>query len=160
MLTITTATLDDLDDVADLFDQYRQFYQQPADLALARLFLAERLERHESVIFLARQEELATGFTQLYPVFSSVSARRSWVLNDLFVRPDARQAGTGRALLTHAQQFVTARGEKGLALETATDNPARRLYERLGWQLNDEYQHYFWSAPTVLTNSDSSLQTA
>ncbi len=149
MLTISTATIADLDDIADLFDQYRQFYQQPSDLSLAHRFIAERLTRQESVIFLARQHGVAIGFTQLYPIFSSVSARRSWVLNDLFVRPDARTLGIGRALLTHNQQFVIDRGDKGLALETANDNPARHLYERLGWQLDSDYRHYFWQNPTL-----------
>ena len=39
--------------IAPLFDAYRRFYDQPSDLALARAFVAERLERNESVIYLA-----------------------------------------------------------------------------------------------------------
>jgi GNAT superfamily N-acetyltransferase len=155
MLTIQTATLAHLDAVAALFDQYRQFYGQPADLPLARQFIGDRIRRQESVIFLVRRHETVFGFVQLYPVFSSVSAQRSWLLNDLFVRPDVRQLGFGQRLLQHAQQFVTDRGDKGLALETALNNPAQQLYERLGWQLDRDYRHYFWTAPTIPPASDS-----
>ena len=45
----------DVDAVAPLFDAYRQFYQQSSDPALARAFIAERLARSESVIFLAER---------------------------------------------------------------------------------------------------------
>jgi len=75
------ATLDDLDGLAALFDAYRVFYRQAADRALARAFIEERLQRGESVIFIARDAAgEAVGFTQLYPAFSSVSARRIWIL--------------------------------------------------------------------------------
>ena len=77
------ATLEHLGEVAPLFDLYRQFYEQPPDLEGAREFVRERLERGESVIFLARAGERPAGFTQLYPSFSSVSMRRLWNLKDL-----------------------------------------------------------------------------
>src|SRR6266702_6632429 len=93
------AGLDDLEALVPLFDGYRRFYGQPADLVAARAFLSERIKRNESVIFLAIREGSVAGFTQLYPSFSSVAAERLWILNDLFVAPDARRTGAGRALL-------------------------------------------------------------
>ncbi|HEU4587039.1 MAG TPA: GNAT family N-acetyltransferase [Gemmatimonadales bacterium] len=52
-IEVRRAGVADLDLLVPLFDAYRQFYQQPSDPALARRFLAERIERNESVIFLA-----------------------------------------------------------------------------------------------------------
>ena len=55
-----------LDAVAPLFDAYRGFYQQPANLAQSRAFLAERLANDESVIFFAEDDSgEALGFVQL-----------------------------------------------------------------------------------------------
>src|SRR5215469_7546293 len=89
---IEPATLADLPALATLFDAYRVFYRQPSDPGKARDFLGERLERGESVIFLAHDGGgAALGFTQLYPCFSSVAARRLWVLNDLYVERWARR---------------------------------------------------------------------
>lgn len=141
---VTRATVDDIETVAPLFDAYRQFYQHPGDLDGARAFLAERLERGESVIFLARLDDgTPAGFTQLYPIFSSTSMRRAWLLNDLFVAPAARRAGVGRALLERAHVFARETNSKDLMLQTAVDNfPAQRLYESLGWQRDNDFYVY------------------
>ena len=137
------AELDDLDALVPLFDGYRQFYGQKADPDGAQAFLAERFERGESVIFLAVVDRTAVGFTQLYPSFSSVSMMRLWVLNDLFVDPNARRAGVGRALLARAERWATETQAKGLVLSTAVTNvAAQRLYESCGWIRDDEYFHY------------------
>lgn len=133
----------DLDDLAPLFDGYRQFYGQRADLAAARAFLSERLRRDESVIFIASADDMALGFTQLYPSFSSVSVKRLWILNDLFVSPAARRGGVGRRLLERAREWAVETGAKGLTLTTALNNSAARsLYESCGWRLDDEFAHY------------------
>jgi GNAT superfamily N-acetyltransferase len=143
-MQIKRATISDLDDAAPLFDAYRQFYGQRSDVAAARAFLDERLRRDESVIFLAVAEGGGPlGFTQLYPSFSSVSLRRLWILNDLFVGPSARRGGVGRRLLDRAREWAIETGAKGLVLATAVDNSkARALYESCGWQRDDEFQHY------------------
>jgi len=135
----------DLDAVAPLFDGYRQFYGQRSDPAAARTFLAERLARDESVIFLAVAEDgEALGFTQLYASFSSVSLRRLWILNDLFVDPGVRRGGVGRRLLERAREWAVETDTKGLTLATAvTNRAAQSLYESCGWRRDDEFQHYY-----------------
>jgi GNAT superfamily N-acetyltransferase len=142
-MLVRRAGVDDLDDVASLFDGYRQFYGQRPDLAAARAFLAERLRRDESVIFIAYAHEGALGFTQLYPSFSSVSVKRLWILNDLFVSPAVRRGGVGRRLLEQAREWAVETDAKGLTLTTAlTNTAARSLYESCGWRLDDEFAHY------------------
>jgi ribosomal protein S18 acetylase RimI-like enzyme len=142
---ISCATLDDLDALATLFDGYRVFYKQPSDVALARAFIEERLRRDESVIFIARDGDNreALGFTQLYPMFSSVAARRIWVLNDLFVAATARKRGVARALMDRARDFAREAGALRLILETAEDNhAAQALYESLGYVRESGERHY------------------
>jgi GNAT superfamily N-acetyltransferase len=137
------AELDDLDALVPLFDAYRRFYGQASDLPGARAFLADRFKRGESVIFLAVVDGAIVGFTQLYPSFSSVSMKRLWVLNDLFVTPDARKSGAGRALLERAERWAAETGAKGLTLSTQVTNlGAQRLYEACGWTKDDEFLHY------------------
>jgi len=91
-VNIVRATTDHIDSLVRLFDAYRQFYGQSSDPAAARNFLTERLQREESVIYLALHGDEGCGFTQLYPAFSSVAMRRIWILNDLFVPPEARRS--------------------------------------------------------------------
>jgi GNAT superfamily N-acetyltransferase len=140
---IVRAELKDLDALVPLFDGYRQFYGQRSDPSSARAFLRERLERDESVIYLARIAGRAAGFTQLYPSFSSVSMRPLWILNDLYVRSDIRRGGVARALLQRARDHAVATGAKGLTLSTGVANkPAQALYESAGWQRDEDFFQY------------------
>jgi len=137
-LAITRATLDDLDAVVPLFDAYRRFYDQPSDEARAREFLQARMGANESVILLASDGDRAIGFTQLYPMFSSVRTGRLWILNDLYVDAGARRSGAGRALLEAAADFARNDGAVGIVLETTRDNAtARALYRNAGWEEAD-----------------------
>ena len=142
-LTVRQATVEDLDLIVPLFDAYRQFYRQPSDTEGARRFLLERFEHNQSVIFLARDEGDAIGFTQLYPSFSSASIARIFILNDLFVAPDARGRGVGSALLDAAAQYGRRVGAIRLALSTELSNStAQAVYEKMGWQRDSVFCVY------------------
>lgn len=142
-VTVRRAAAGDLEALAPLFDRYRQFYRQPADLAGARAFLGERLERAESVVFIAEQGSDAVGFTQLYPSFSSVSMAPIYVLNDLFVAQAARRQGIGARLLAAAVEHAREVGAVRLTLSTAVDNvTAQALYESAGWQRDQKFYVY------------------
>ena len=142
-MQIIQAGAEHVPQLAPLFDAYRQFYRQPSDLAGAAAFLQQRIERGESLVFLALAGAQAVGFTQLYPCFSSTSMKRLWILNDLFVVPAARRQGVAQALMERARQLGLQSSAEGLMLETAVDNlAAQRLYERLGWKRDEEYFRY------------------
>ena len=142
-LAVRRAGASDLEALASMFDGYRQFYKQPSDIAGARTFLAERIEREQSIIFLAEAETGALGFTQLYPSFTSTGMARIFILNDLFVIPEARGKGVGGALLRHAAEFARGEGAVRLLLSTAVDNfAAQGVYEREGWERDDAFLTY------------------
>jgi ribosomal protein S18 acetylase RimI-like enzyme len=145
---IRAATSTDVPQLGKLFDLYRQFYEQPADQALAQAFVAERLAKNESVILVAhRPNSGLLGFTQLYPTFCSVAAAPIYVLYDLFVEPSARGSGVGRALMLAAQAFAAENRVARLELSTARDNTiAQALYESLGWERDEKFFTYRWSA--------------
>src|SRR5690606_8090180 len=124
------------------------FYAQPSDPVRARDFLAARLGNSESAVLLAERGRSAIGFTQLYPIFSSVRTARTWLLNDLFVVDGARRTGVARALLDAAAGFAREQGAAGVMLETTSDNaPARALYRAAGWN-EDQTQWYSLATPS------------
>lgn len=143
-VSIRLAGLAELDTLARLFNAYRQFYEQPDDLALARRFLEERLQRGESVVLLAEGAGgQGLGFCQLYPSFCSVEAQPIFSLYDLFVTPAARRLGVGRALLRAAEGLALERGVARLDLTTARSNArAQALYESEGWVLDQVFLAY------------------
>jgi len=146
MARIVSADETQLSELIPLFDQYRIFYRQKSDLEAATAYLQMRLKRKEAIIYLAIDKGKAIGFTLLYKGFSSVSMQPILILNDLYVAKPYRNKGVGEQLLKTAQVFCQENNYKGLALETATDNPAQRLYERLGWKKDSYCFHYFWNA--------------
>jgi len=132
-----------LDNLVPLFDAYRVFYEQPSDPTAARNYLQKRLTNQDSVMFLARHEDQALGFTHLYPSFTSIRMRRLWILYDLYVIPEARRHGIGRALLEQARHFAQEYGAHRLELSTAKDNlPAQALYESLGYVRDQDFYFY------------------
>ena len=141
-MMIRQATLNDLDQLSQLFGQYRVFYGQPFEPALCRNFLEERLDKEESVIFIALDKNDYAGFTQLYPSFSSVGMKKIWILNDLFVAAGHRRKGIAKALINHVIGYSKTSGKKKVVLSTAYDNlNAQKLYEKLGFIREDFYNY-------------------
>ncbi|MFP7171765.1 GNAT family N-acetyltransferase [Terribacillus sp. 7520-G] len=142
-MDIMKATLQDVKQAADLFNRYRRFYQQDHDLDGAEAYIAERLKRGDSVIFLAKEGDDCIGFMQLYPTFSSIGMKKAWILNDLYVAEGARKQGVGEKLLDTAEAFARETGAGSIALSTAPDNDkAQRLYERKGYERDEQFYHY------------------
>ena len=143
IMTILKADIHHLNDLIPLFDGYRIFYRQASDYTGAKTFLEQRIHNNESLIYIAYDKENAVGFTQLYPIFSSVSMQPMYLLNDLYVEGNYRGKGVGKALIDTAKQLCRELNYKGLALQTESHNPAQKLYEREGFVKNPDL-HYFW----------------
>lgn len=133
-------SLEDIRVVAPLFDAYRVFYKAPSDPQRALEFLTERWQLRESALFIAFEGTTPVGFVHLYPLFLSVSMRRFWLLNDLFVIPPARRTGAGRLLMRRAERHAHETGAAGLTLSTAVDNAAAQtLYVSEGYRRDERF---------------------
>lgn len=148
-MSIAAATEADLDDLVPLFSAYLAFYELTKPLAEARAFLAARLSRGDSTIFIARDEQgAAQGFVQLYPLFSSLALQPAWLLSDLYVAEQARRRGVGEALMNAARGHAEASGACGLQLETGRSNvTGQSLYERLGYVRDQAFYTYWLELP-------------
>lgn len=142
-IEIIQATIERLDDISLLFDRYRVFYRQPSDLSSAKEFIQQRLLNEDAVILMAIEKDLAVGYTQLFPSWSSVSMQRVWILNDLYVLPEARNRGIARALMSAARDLAISTNAVRLLLATeATNTIGQKLYESMGYRQLDEFYHY------------------
>lgn len=140
-MTIKKVSIKEVEKVAVLFDKYRSFYKQESNLDLAKEFLSSRIKNDESVIYAVFEEDLeATAFMQLYPSFSSISARKSWILNDLYVDEKYRRKSYARMLMQKAKELALETNAKVVSLQTAKDNKnAQALYEELGYIKDEEF---------------------
>ncbi len=154
-MTLREATIKDVAFLAPLFDSYRMFYRKASDMAGARTFLKDRINNRESVIYIAFLSNGHTdgktkpvGFTQLYPIFFSVSMESMYILNDLFIDPAYRGKGIGTALIDMVKKRCVTEKQKGIVIQTEKTNLAQKLYEHLGFT-KDPDLHYFWSTKKI-----------
>jgi GNAT superfamily N-acetyltransferase len=90
-------------------------------------------ERPAAEVVLAELDGKPVGFALFFTTFSTFLARPGIWLEDLFVRPEHRRAGVGRALFAHVAGVAAARGcgrVEWVAL--GWNEPALRFYEGLG----------------------------
>lgn len=144
-IKIIHATTNYLDPLVKLFDQYRQFYGQTSNPVQSKLFIKERIENQDSVIFLALDNnDNVLGFVQLYPLFSSVFASRKWILNDLFVAERSRRLGVAKQLLRKVKELAIETDVTSIFLEVQVKNKkAQQLYKAFGYIEETEHYSYF-----------------
>lgn len=142
-MEVALARFEQFEEVSKLFDRYRVFYNQSSNLEAAREFLQERFQKSDSTIFVVNDGGRMVGFTQLYPSFSSVSMKRIWILNDLFVEENHRKKGVATLLMNAAANFARETEAVRIILSTQMSNiAAQALYESLGYSKNEEFYHY------------------
>lgn len=142
-MEVFQACSEHLEEVSKMFDQYRVFYKSSSDIEIARKFIQERFKKGDSVIFVGNKNGRIVGFAQLYPSFSSVSMKRIWILNDLFVEQACRKKGIAKLLLSAVEDFARETEAIRIILATQTSNiAAQSLYESLGYCKDEEFYHY------------------
>ncbi|UVE18366.1 GNAT family N-acetyltransferase [Pseudomonas sp. LS44] len=144
-MRIIQASLEHLDLLTPLFVRYREFYGELAFPEASRRFLEKRLRRKESVIYLAMPDEddKLLGFCQLYPSFSSLSLKRVWILNDIYVAEDARRQLVADRLLGAAKKMAKETNAVRMRVSSKSDNEvAHRVYESIGFKEDSEFKNY------------------
>ncbi|MBM3107202.1 GNAT family N-acetyltransferase [Pseudomonas sp. P66] len=145
-MRIIKATLEHLDLLAPLFVKYREFYGQLPYPDSSRSFLEKRLDRGESIIYLALPDDddnKLMGFCQLYPSFSSLSLKRVWILNDIYVAEDSRRMLVADNLMRAAKKLAKETNAVRLRASTSRDNDvAMKTYESIGFREDQEFKSY------------------
>ncbi|MHC8388663.1 GNAT family N-acetyltransferase [Pseudomonas sp. MDT2-39-1] len=144
-MRIIQATLEHLDLLTPLFVKYREFYGSLAYPDSSRAFLEKRLRRKESVIYLALADgnDKLMGFCQLYPSFSSLSLKRVWILNDIYVAEDARRQLVADNLMRTAKKMAKETNAVRMRVSTSSDNEiAQKTYESIGFKEDTEFKNY------------------
>jgi hypothetical protein len=87
------------------------------------------------------ENDRAVGFALFFHNFSTFLGRRGLYLEDLFVVPEARRHGYGRALIRHLAQLAVARGCGRFEWSVLEWNqPAIDFYRALGAELLDDWR--------------------
>ncbi|MDG9925569.1 MULTISPECIES: GNAT family N-acetyltransferase [unclassified Pseudomonas] len=144
-MRIVQATLEHLDLLTPLFIKYREFYGELPFPDSSRKFLETRLKRKESVIYLALadDEDKLLGYCQLFSSYSSLSLKRVWILNDIFVAEDARRMLVADRLLQTAKQMAKETNAVRMRVATSVSNEvAQKTYESIGFREDTRFKNY------------------
>ena len=144
-LIIRQAAIQDLSKLVPIFDDYRVYFKQTKNPVMVEQFLFEKFEHLESVIFIAQLQDEVVGFAQLYPVFSSLTLQRVWILNDFFIAEEFRGSGVGTQLFAKVKEFTLLTRSKGIELSVEhTNKKAWAFWEKQGFKLDEDFRFYFY----------------
>ena len=155
---IATVTEADLPELLLLMRGYCDFYEvDPSDdalLALARVLIADP---DQGLQLIARDgDDTASGFATIFWTWSTLSAAKLGVMNDLFVAEDARGGGIADALIAACVEHCRQHRATELAWQTARTNlRAQAVYERVGAKRDDRWLDYSLSVAPGATTPDS-----
>ena len=100
----------------------------------------ELFERHRAEVLFAVAEGREVGFALFFHNFSTFLGRAGLYLEDLFVRPECRGRGYGRALLKELARIARARGCGRMEWWCLNWNqPSIAFYQSLGAKAMDEW---------------------
>lgn len=130
---IRQAGKEDAAAAAQLLDDFNAEYDEPSPgVAALTETLARLLEAGEVTVLLAGEGPDGISLMRLRPALWSAGLEA--YLQELYVVPDRRGQGIGRALLEATMDAARAAGATGIDLNTGeTDTEARGLYESAGF---------------------------
>ena len=141
--TIRPATIVDVPIILQLIRDLATYERAPNEVAATEEQLVDVLfgERPVAEVLLAFEDEMPIGFAVFFHNFSTWVGRPGLYLEDLFVKPEARGKGYGRALLIHLAKIARDRGCGRMEWAVLDWNePAIQFYKKIGAQPLDEWK--------------------
>ena len=141
-LVVRPATVADVPIILDLIRDLATYERAPNEVTATEEQLVDVLfgPRPAAEVLLAFEQETPVGFAVFFHNFSTWLGRPGLYLEDLFVRPEQRGKGYGRALLVHLAKIARERGCGRMEWAVLDWNePAIQFYKKLGAAPQDEW---------------------
>ena len=142
---IRPATEDDVPIILSLIRELAEYERLSHEVVATEGLLRESLfgERRGAEVLIACCKGAPAGFALFFHSFSTFLGRPGIYLEDLYVKPEFRGRGIGRALLTHLARLAKERGCGRLEWAVLDWNePAVKLYKSIGAVPMDEWTVY------------------
>jgi GNAT superfamily N-acetyltransferase len=153
-IRIRSATRDDVAVVAELIRGLARYEKLEHEVVMTEDLLAAGLfgDRPYAEVLLAVDEDRPVGFALFFHNFSTFLGRPGIYLEDLFVVPEERGSGVGRAMLEHLARLAVDRGCGRLEWAVLDWNrDAIAFYERLGARPNSDWTVYRLTGEALTT---------
>lgn len=157
--TIRPATAADVPVILELIRALATYERAPDEVTATEEQLHEVLfgPKPSAEVLLALENERAAGFAVFFHNFSTWLGKPGLYLEDLFVRPEDRGKGYGRALLVHLARI--ARDRRCGRMEWAVldwNEPAINFYRKLGAKPMHEWTVFRLTPDDIAQLADSS----
>ncbi len=141
--TIRPATIVDVPIILQLIRDLATYERAPNEVTATEAQLIAVLfgEKPVAEVLLAFEDEMPIGFAVFFRNFSTWLGKPGLYLEDLFVKPEARGKGYGRALLIYLARIARDRGCGRMEWAVLDWNePAIQFYKKIGARPLDEWQ--------------------
>jgi GNAT superfamily N-acetyltransferase len=142
MLTIRTATAEDVSLIAQLIRELAEYERAPQEaVATPEDILRDGFSEHPKFrVLIAEWSGTPAGFALFFNNYSTWRGRPGLFLEDLFVRPEFRKRGIGKAFLVRLARIAVAEGCARFEWQVLDWNkPAIEFYQSLGAQFMKEW---------------------
>jgi GNAT superfamily N-acetyltransferase len=159
--TIRAATVADVPVILELIRALATYERAPNEVTATEQGLTEVLfgQKPAAEVLLAFENETAVGFAVFFHNFSTWLGRPGLYLEDLFVGPEHRGKGYGRALLIRLAKIARERGCGRMEWAVLDWNePAIEFYRKLGAKPMDEWTVFRLTRDEIAKLADSSLE--
>jgi GNAT superfamily N-acetyltransferase len=156
--TIRPADMADVPIILQLIRDLATYERAPNEVTATEQQLADVLfgEKPRAEVALAFEEDIPVGFAVFFHNFSTWLGRPGLYLEDLFVKPDARGKGYGRALLVYLAKLARDRGCGRMEWAVLNWNePAIEFYRKLSAKPMDEWTVYRLTGDEISRLADS-----
>jgi GNAT superfamily N-acetyltransferase len=156
--TIRPADMADVPIILQLIRDLATYERAPNEVTATERQLADVLfgEKPSAEVALAFEEDTPVGFAVFFHNFSTWLGRPGLYLEDLFVKPDVRGKGYGRALLVYLAKMARERGCGRMEWAVLNWNrPAIEFYDKLGAKPMDEWTVYRLTGDEINRLADS-----
>ena len=161
-LVIRPATGADVPIILELIRELATYERAPNEVTATQEQLVDVLfgPRPAAEVLLAFEEETPVGFAVFFHNFSTWLGRSGLYLEDLFVRPEQRGKGYGRALLVHLAKIAHGRGCGRMEWAVLDWNePAIQFYKKIGAAPLDEWTVFRLTRDGIAKLAGSSTAT-
>jgi len=145
-LRVRPGQLEDVPLIAELIRGLARYENLEHEVVMTEEKLTDSLfgdRRYAETLIAEEEDGKPVGFALFFHNYSTVLAQPGIYLEDLFVLPEHRGGGAGRALLERLAQLAVERGCGRLEWAVLNWNKdAIRFYERLGARPNSEWTVY------------------
>jgi GNAT superfamily N-acetyltransferase len=141
--TIRPATIVDVPIILQLIHDLATYERAPNEVTATEAQLIAVLfgEKPVAEVLLAFEDKMPIGFAVFFRNFSTWLGKPGLYLEDLFVKPEARGKGYGRALLIYLARIARDRGCGRMEWAVLDWNePAIQFYKKIGARPLDEWQ--------------------